>query len=309
MVSLINFEILDGTTYALTATFSLLTFLGGAHIWLTLAYYTDRRWLAHFNEHPVTFYLAPTAFVVATVALLVQPYKPVGQATLYGLTFLNLWHHSKQNWGILALVGKLRRGEVGALRRPLIYAWPFFLIPWMMQVPELNSFLGHDAIFAASVVSCVLYLAFSLYCSIAGDFMANRDPAVIIFGAALCAYFLPMILLAGKPYAIMIWAAAHGLQYYVMVWASLSLHRRATLLIARDVAGALVALAILVGLTFLSYATTQAVGSGDFWVSLPARAIFGIVLGVNLVHFWVDAFIWKFSNREIRGLHGEAFAF
>jgi len=33
------------------------------------------------------------------------------------------------------------------------------------------------------------------------------------------------------------------------------------------------------------------------------------VTGINLIHFWIDAFIWKFSDAEVRKQHGEAFAF
>jgi len=308
IVSVINFDVLNGSAAIFVATFSLLSLLGGAHIWLTLAYYTQPKWVAHFNTAPLTFYAAPAIIMIVVTALMAQPYKPVGLASLYALTFLNLWHHSKQNWGILAIVGKIRHGQVAGLRKPIIYAWPFFIVPWLLWVPEISDFLGRDVIFACSVASGLFYLAFCTYCAAKDGFLANRDPIIILFGVALCSYFLPTFMLAGKPYAILVWASAHGLQYYLMVWASLSLRQRSTVKIINSVASAGVALVILAGLTLFSYATSQAI-SGDFWASFSTRLIFGVVGGVNLVHFWVDAFIWKFSNKAVRDLHGEAFAF
>jgi hypothetical protein len=90
VVSLLDFEVTNGTAYLLIATFSSLAFLGSAHIWLTLAYYTDRRWLAHFNRNPAIFYVAPLVIAFAVVTLCAQPYKPLGIGTFYVLTFMNL---------------------------------------------------------------------------------------------------------------------------------------------------------------------------------------------------------------------------
>ena len=63
---------------------------------------------------------------------------------------------------------------------------------------------------------------------------------------------------------------------------------------------------MLVGLTLMSYA---AVAVPDMWSNLTLRVIIGATLGINLIHFWVDTFIWKFSEKEICDLHGQAFNF
>ncbi len=43
-----HFEILNQSAQLVAFLFSLLAILGGAHVWLTLTYYFDRRWIAHF---------------------------------------------------------------------------------------------------------------------------------------------------------------------------------------------------------------------------------------------------------------------
>lgn len=120
VVSLLKFEVLDQSWYAITFFFSLLLIMSGAHVWLTLAYYLDPRWLKHFRAYPGPFFIAPAAILVCTVALVAQPHYGLGLATIYATTFVNLWHHAKQNWGIMSMVGKLRGADVSALRLPLV---------------------------------------------------------------------------------------------------------------------------------------------------------------------------------------------
>lgn len=308
-VSILNFEILNQSVAAMTLLFSLLVVLGGAHVWLTLAYYTDRGWLAHFAKFPSIFFLAPALILICAIAIVAQPAKAAGLSFTYAVTFINLWHHAKQNWGVLSMVGKIRSANVSALRRPLIYAWPFFAVAWCMQLPEVVQAVGLTTLKHTALVSSIAFLAFAGRAAWEGGFFADQDPLVAAFGIALTCYFLPLIFLYGKPYSLLIWAGAHSLQYYLMVLISLSMKRRSVLSISASVLAGITALAILIGLTLASYFSAQATSSIDFWANPATRVIVGAVIGVNLVHFWIDAFIWKFSNSDIRKQHGDAFAF
>src|SRR5262249_2214588 len=153
----------------------------------------------------------------------------------------------------------------------------------LMWIPEIVAYLGRDLLTAAALASCLAYLAFCVVWAARGRFFENRDSVVILFGAALVSYFLPTFVLAGKPYALLIWAGAHGLQYYLMVWSSLSMSERSAAA-SNTVAAGLIVAAILALLTYVSYSTTLAT-SGDFWASTTTRVIFGIVVSVNLIHF------------------------
>lgn len=308
-VSLMNFGVFNNTPYQLTLVFSLLSTMSGAHVWLNLAYYVDPQWRAHFIGSPVVFYVIPLAIFWSTLGLLAQPNKTIGLSVLYGATFLNLWHHSKQNWGILAIVGKIRGRNVTALRSPLVYAWPFFIVPWALQLPELNALFGEEGLYGVSIVCIAVYAFYCLATAHRYRFSAGQDPLVMAAGITLCCYFMPLVLLYGKPYALFIWAAAHGLQYYLMVFASLSLRHRENVDLRGIIGSAGLTLAILIGLTVMSYAAAQSVAVPDMWSNLTLRVIMGTTVGINLIHFWVDTFIWKFSEQGIRTLHGQAFNF
>jgi hypothetical protein len=308
-VSLMNFGVFSNTLYQLTLVFSLLSILSGAHVWINLAYYVDPQWRSYFNCNPVVFYFVPLAIFGGTLGLIAQPNKAIGLSVLYGATFLNLWHHSKQNWGILAIIGKIRGKNVTALRYPLIYAWPFFIIPWALQLPELKAFFGEQGLYWISIACIVVYAFYCLATAYQHRFSEGQDPVVIAAGIALCCYFLPLVLLYGKPYALFIWAAAHGLQYYLMIFTSLSLRNRESVDLRGIIWSSSLTLAMLVGLTVISYTASQSVSVSDLWSDLTLRVIMGTILGVNLIHFWVDTFIWKFSEKGIRNLHGQAFNF
>jgi surface polysaccharide O-acyltransferase-like enzyme len=94
-----------------------------------------------------------------------------------------------------------------------------------------------------------------------------------------------------------------------MVFASLSLRNRENVDLRGIIRSSGFALAMLVGLTLMSYAAAQSVAVPDMWSNVTLRVIMRATLGINLIHFWVDTFIWKFSEKEIRDLHGQAFNF
>ena len=307
VVSVLNFEILNQSVAAITFLFSLLAIMSGAHVWLTLAYYANREWLEHFQKFPMIFFLSPVLILIGSIGIVSQPDKSLGISFVYGVTFINLWHHSKQNWGILSMVGKIRSQNVTQFRLPLIYAWPFFLMAWCLQLPELSRSIGPTHLKEASIICSVAYLAFSARFAWR-SFLLMKDPFTIAFGSVLICYFMPLILLVGKPYALLIWASAHALQYYVMVLISMSMKRRSEMSFSTGSLAAAGSLAILIAFTVASWLSSRA-GAGDFWSSLTARFIVGTVTGINLVHFWIDAFIWKFSSADIRQQHGEAFTF
>jgi hypothetical protein len=45
------------------------------------------------------------------------------------------------------------------------------------------------------------------------------------------------------------------------------------------------------------------------WQSPLLRAVLGLNSAASLIHFWLDAFVWRMSDKNIRALHGDAFAF
>lgn len=307
-IAFVNYEVTNQTVYTITLFLSLILAVSAGHTFLTFAYYTSREWLSHFKRHPMIFFVAPALVVASsTVWVAVLP-KTYAMLFIYVVLCINIWHHSKQNWGILSLVGRMRSENVAGLRAPLVWAWAFFLLPFALQIPEMDRLIGHSLLYGLSLVCAGAYIVFCAYHMQRGR-LRDADPVAATFAIALCTYFLPMIFLIGKPYGPIVWTAAHGAQYLLMVFASLSFAKRKQLTVSSLVSNAGVIAAILAGTMTVWYVVSRVGTTPDLWDDTVARAAVGCLYGVSLMHFWVDAFIWKFSERKIRELHGEAFAF
>lgn len=295
---------------------SALLYASSTHTWITAAYYTDKSWLAHFNKRPMAYYAAPIAILVAGTAVATQPlFQPFGVlAVTYVAVTVNIWHHSRQNWGVLSLVGKNRGVNVLPLRRVLQYAWigfiPVICVVWPngFGIVQANPWLQ-----TAGLAGAALYLAvFAVVLVRSG---AWRDPLVLLFAAALGFYFVPLATLADRPYGLLLFKYAHALQYYLLVALSLSVAMpgaAATTTPSSFAASALKVGGVLFVLAVLGFVAwrmvTQSGGAGgynDIWV----RFAMGLTMSVALAHFWLDAFIWKMSDKTVRELHGGAFAF
>lgn len=159
-----------------------------------------------------------------------------------------------------------------------------------------------------SFASIAAYVLLAAAAAARSGAFSLRDPLTVAFALVLLCYFMPLVFLYGKPYSLLIWAGAHALQYYVMILASLSLRDRTQLNVASGLGVGAITLAAVISLTLVAYVSGEA-SRVNLWANPVARVIAGLVAGVNLVHFWVDAFIWKFSRKDIRQLHGEAFRF
>jgi hypothetical protein len=312
LVSIAHIDIFDGRAASLTFAFSLIIVLGGTHVWLTLAYYFDPRWLKLFSTSPLIFFCMPAVILGACIAIVLNRNGLMVDLLIYGGTYVNLWHSAKQNWGVLSVVAKSRGVDVNPIRQAVVYSWPFFAIPWTMQFPALDSAVGHDLLFKASIACAAAYMIFVAMMVVRSRINFIKDPIVLALVASVLLFFLPLVLMYGKPYSVAIWAAAHGAQYYIFVLASLSLRQRKTAnwaSLAISIALGLAALTILTNLS-LYFPKWAGWGGGpilfdDIW----PRLLIAVIIGVGLTHFWVDAFIWRLSRKEVRALHGDAFAF
>ena len=310
-LSIFHFEITNARIAQLATVFGFIAILGGVHVWMTIAYYFNLKWLRHFITRPVVFFVVPALITAFYVACAFQPYLLIGVLPVYAITFVNLWHHSKQNWGVISLASKVERGDVSALQKPLTKAWPFFVLPWALTLPWVSTGSFEPILWTLSLISVMSYVLWAGLSAVRGGFFRDTQPTtILILGTALMLYFVPLLALRGKPYYIGVWAFAHGLQYYLIVSLSLTQKHRLVHPWWR-IAGAIVVVAIaLASLTWIAHeATAHSASAMTVWGSWKVRLVLEIAAAVNLIHFWVDAFIWKFSDKNIRALHGNAFNF
>jgi hypothetical protein len=306
-VLLFNFEIANRQVAAGVFMVSALLYVSSTHTWITGAYYADKTWRAHFNAAPLRFYAAPVAILALSAGLSALS-QPLALAVVYAAVTINLWHHSRQNWGVLSLTAKTRGVDVSPLRLPLTYAWvaflPVFFTVWPAGHPleSLESTLRNVAMVTSGLYLCLFAWALAR----SG---AWRDGFVLLFALALALYFVPMVTLADKPYGLILFKYAHAAQYYLLVIMSISLAQHTA---QEPRATAFKALGVIATIAVISVIGWQVgVMGGGRGGGLPEEAVrgaAGLMMGVSLAHFWIDAFIWKMSNKDVRALHGAAFS-
>jgi hypothetical protein len=288
--------------YGLSSSYSTAHMSGSP-----FAYYCDRRWLATFSQQPATFFVAPAALVIGCTAFMAPPGVSIGLVLVYTALVINLWHHAKQNWGVLSLIGRSRGADVSYMRVPLVYGWPFFIVAIALYMPEVSKFTGAEVLRSMAYLLAAAYIGWCAMILWNNRSHATGDRLAFVFSVALVLYFIPLVALFGKPYALLVTFGAHAMQYYFLVLISLSLRTRTSY---RTVVGGFSFALVIVALaTYAAYQAIGVYGPPALWESLWVRLVVGFVTGINLMHFWLDAFIWRFSDRETRVLHGEAFAF
>lgn len=284
----------------------LLTFLGGpAHVSLTAWFYADPVARDYFREHSRRYLWAPIALIVgATGTYLVFGPSPQTAVLNLGYTIWLLWHYQRQNWGIHSFVSRVTSGEPASP-----------LEGWILRLAVIGGLLaGVDVLDFGLGTALSRYKAQSFQAGVALTALVpililvavirtpglRRSPGRLAFLCVAGAFFAPVFLFDDNPSAFLSFALAHGLQYGVFM--SYVAYDG-----ARD--GARPGLATLV-ISVFTLGVLLSVGGDHHLVKemnwLPLQ---GLVLGVTMAHFVVDAGIWRLRDEFPRRYMARAFPF
>jgi hypothetical protein len=113
-------------------------------------------------------------------------------------------------------------------------------------------------------------------------------------------FFVPLFLTADPLIAVSSWATAHGLQYLVFLVFHAGSRTRATFT-------GILPVVTLVVVAYVGYLLWNTYPSwAPEWL---ARVGAATVLAINLAHYWVDMFLWRFQTPERRKWLTEHYAF
>src|SRR5262249_42933025 len=112
-------------------------------------------------------------------------------------------------------------------------------------------------------------------------------------------FFVPLFVTADPLIAVSSWAVAHGLQYLVF----LAFHAGGK---TRPSVGGMLPMAILFAAAGAGYVLWD---MHPAWGPHLARLGASAVLAINLAHYWVDMFLWRFRTPERRQWLAEGYPF
>ncbi len=268
---------------------------GVAHVPTTAAFYFDPELRPYLLGHTGRFVVAPLAVIPAAGAF--AWLAPVGmlQVALAGFIGWQIHHFTRQNLGMLAFLFCSRQmpGLTVDERR---FLWATEAVGLLGMVPMLPLYSSvpftHGRPFW--LVGAVVLVA-------SAGWLVTHRPADPVRARALTmawAFYLPLYLFPGDVVpAVISFGAAHGLQYLVMM-GHLSVGR-APRQWWRWLAG--IATLAIVGRWVLEWAGDQR--------GTDLRWLYGMGVGVTMVHFIVDAGVWKLRDPAQRAYMRRRFAF
>lgn len=242
------------------------------HVGATAAFYADREMKPIMRAHPARYYLAPITAIVLAVVLV----RWHGTRLVLLFTFLAVWqihHTTKQHLGMFAFWLKTRNaGRMSGDERRLMQLTTAIGALGISALDVFDEFLpAADALEAIGFGCAVVALVLWIRCRTEDQ---ARNMALLL----AVAFYLPLYLISNPVTAGLVFGAAHGVQYLLMM------DRVTAARPASRTTGIVVGLAI--GLVSVNAGTS----------SLMA----GIIVGAIVAHYVVDAGAWRLSEAPQR---------
>lgn len=289
---------------ALWISFFVYFALGLTHFGSTFFFYMDETNRQYFHTKPWVFYYVPVLLILAPIALVATPFGPLVIIITY---WFSGWHVMKQSVGITALYrGKL--GIFGAIDRE-IDTLAIMSASFLALFGRLLRFedFGYERFFVQYYGDIIFYIILAFFCYALvrwvkltrERFKAHGNDAwpLFLFTLVSILLFTPFLYVENFQVAFMANLLGHYSQYIVLVW--IINHNKYALegkgpspkppvltYLSKHLylyAGVLLAYALAVTLV------------GQISVLLP-------VVGLTWAHFYVDGFLFKFKDPEVRKL-------
>ena len=284
-------------------TKTLLVFLGsGVHVAASYALYFDNDLRPVMRAHRLRYFVAPVAVVIVSAVLFAWSGARLSASLL---TFYFVWqthHYTRQNIGVFAFSTKaLHTLPATTLERAAITTSGFAGVIGMITLiaPFERTPIARPAMYAHNIASLVFVGALVLLVLCIPRALEAGNPMRFVFLVAGVAFYLPTFIYRDPFSAVSSYAIAHGCQYLVFM-AYIAAHRRES--IGRRFVLPTAGLALFGGLVL--WRMQHATGVGRPWAALN-----GFYLGLVMVHFVLDAGVWRLSEPAQRKYMAERFGF
>jgi hypothetical protein len=288
----------------ISAIRNLLVFLGGnGHVALTAFFYTDGDLRGFIREHRGRYLWAPLALILSSglaYQLLGGPWTP---HILVAYFVWQTYHYMRQNYGLLVFVASATgTGRPGLLERATLNLGVAAGILGLVRLMSLQTGTllegQQDLLYAAGLFVHAL-VPFVFVAALVSNPRILRSPVRLGFFVLCAAFYLPTFLFGDLQSAVLSYALAHGLQYFVVMYC---VGYKGGL---GSPSVRLVVLALL-GISLGSLLTVMS--DRGAWGSVGGF-VFGCYLGMVMSHFVVDAGLWRLGEPFQRAYLLRSFAF
>ena len=277
--------------------------IAGTHVFSTLYLYLTPDVFEGVRNWRWTVIAAPIALMAAVFLLLLA--MPTWTLILFMLIYIHfgIVHFGRQNLGVLTFSVRIgRQRPMDSFERRTIMAGVIagMCAAYTAFAPQLMlpSYFPIDPTPIAPYFLKLWYLGAAIYVVLvplavyhAFKERSNYDAPSLMLYLTSVMFFVPLFLTADPLIAVSSWAVAHGLQYLIFLAVHAGSRTRATIAGLMPVA----TLIVVVYVGYLLWNTYPQWGNETL-----ARIGAAAVVAINLAHYWVDMFLWKFQTPERR---------
>jgi hypothetical protein len=278
--------------------------IAGTHVFSTLYLYLTPDVFEGVPNWRSTVIVAPLVLMAAVFLFLLA--MPTWSLLVFMLIYIHfgIWHFGRQNLGVLTFSARIgcersmdlfeRRTIMAGVIAGMCAAYTAFA-PALMLHPTIFPL---DPSPVAPYFLKLWYLGAAIYIilvpvAVYHAFKERRKydaPSLVLYLTSVI-FFAPLFLTADPLIAVSSWAVAHGLQYLIFLAVHAGSRTRATLT-------GLIPIATLIVVAYVGYLlwNTYPEWGNETLVRIGAAA----VVAINLAHYWVDMFLWKFQTPERR---------
>jgi hypothetical protein len=283
--------------------FRLLLLASTMHVGLTAYFYLDREYRSHAMKHSPFYILLPIGVIIASGLL---TWRFAQHGTTYLLLFYHAWllfHYGRQNYGVLAFTSIATQSG-----RPLLSERV------SLHLAPLGGIIGAHAVFAPfakSVFAPYVDVSFHLGIALTVSAIALALFAAVrhliqgaplwrtFFIVLLSLFYVPTFFFDNYFQAVMGYAIAHALQYFVFMFFLAAGASNKTP--ARSI------IALLIGM-FMVWGLILLMKERAIWGPLQPFIV-GAATGLIMWHFVMDAGFWKLSRPWQRSQVQKRYAF
>jgi hypothetical protein len=293
--------------------------LAAPHVAATLYLFLERRDYAGIARPGLVLLAIPTALLVVTALVLILAPMPVVLGYVMLSVAFTIWHFGRQNFGLVSFANRiagrragsrieratlnlgLAAGVLGAYRA---FAPQSFLLDpetWPLDVSQVDPVLSR-LWYGGAVIHLVVVPITLVH--IVRHWTPGSRLALTLYGSSVF-FFLPMYLSRDPLFTLGTWAFAHGLQYLVVL--AFHVAGRAQ---SRRGLGVLKSwlkflLPLAAGVVVWEVCGHLQLDDDDMTV----KAAVATLSGLTIMHYWVERYLWRFSNPERRAWMTESFSF
>jgi hypothetical protein len=277
---------------------------GPGHVGSSVWFYFDPAYRPLMNRNKLRFYLSIIAVPILALAFAFVLFRLLGNGAFFivvlGYTSWLFYHYQRQNFGLTALAGT--SVGFGPMPKHLNTVLVMASIAGVFGVLGLANmypnFVDWNTLVGPALRPWCRDIGIALYALSAAGFIyiLATDKRILanprVLGCALASeiFFLPALIFNDPLAAVVGFASAHGAQYLLMM--SVTAERSKLGWWALGVV---------------------ALGAVIWWKLSALMAVSGylfmIVIGITMVHFLIDAKLWRLREPEQRAIVRERFSF